>query len=183
MNTTRSAFSQLAIKPCYAAFLIAGWRVRRSRRVPLGRPGPAFESFGGLAGVPSIGVTGVPSIGVSRRNPRRTRAGMSRPGFRCRSQGSRMSSTIGRARRSWVLGVGGGDEPGPAVGLCGCAQGRGSPAQGVLDEPERVLDVETTQIASPTGLQIDCGSGGPLWFPRNRGGFLYAASRLRAAVS
>ena len=53
------------------------------------------------------------------------------------------------------LGVGGGDEPGPAVGLCGCAQSWGGPAQGVLDEPEGVLDVETAQVAGPAGVR-DC---------------------------
>ncbi|HEY5475588.1 MAG TPA: hypothetical protein VIK11_02630, partial [Tepidiformaceae bacterium] len=46
---------ELAIKPSYAAFLIAGYRVRRSRRVPFGRPGPGVRDFGGLAGVPSVG--------------------------------------------------------------------------------------------------------------------------------
>ena len=85
---------KLAIKPGYAAFLIAGYRVRRSRRVPFGRPGPGVRDFGGLAGVPSVG--------ASRRNPLRTRAGVSRPGLRRRSQGSRRSSTRPLARRSWV---------------------------------------------------------------------------------
>jgi hypothetical protein len=40
------------------------------------------------------------------------------------------------------LGVGGDDEPGPPVGLFGGAQRWRGPTQGVLDEPEGVLDVE-----------------------------------------
>jgi hypothetical protein len=39
------------------------------------------------------------------RNPRRTRAGVSRPGGAGRSQGRRRSSASGRARRSWVWQV------------------------------------------------------------------------------
>ena len=40
------------------------------------------------------------------------------------------------------LGVGGDDEPGPAIGLYGCAHGGGGPAEGVLGEAVGVLDVE-----------------------------------------
>jgi hypothetical protein len=56
---------------------MAGWRVLGGLRVPCGRPGPAREGFGGLAGVSRC----VPS----RRNPRRTRAGVSWWGWRGRS--------------------------------------------------------------------------------------------------
>ena len=48
---------QLAIKRpsrSHAAFLITGYRVLGGLFVPFGRPGPAREGFGGLAGVPSV---------------------------------------------------------------------------------------------------------------------------------
>ena len=41
-------------------------------------------------------------VGRRFRNPRRTRAGVSRPGGAGRSQGRRRSAASGRARRSWV---------------------------------------------------------------------------------
>ena len=67
-----------------------------------------------------------------------------------------------------------------------------APAQPVQQVPDRVV----AQQGSLVGVVVfGEGSGDPLfetdqvlvkgelWFPRNRGGFLYAASRLRAAVS
>src|ERR1019366_2459739 len=59
------------------------------------------------------------------------------------------------------LGVGGEDEPGPAVGLFGVAQRWGGPAQGVLEEPEGVLDVEAAQVSPPTDVEVEGGSRGP----------------------
>ena len=61
---------------------------------PGGRPGPGREGFGALAGVELLA--------RRFRNPRRTRAGVSRPGGAGFSQGRRRSSARGRARRSWV---------------------------------------------------------------------------------
>jgi hypothetical protein len=63
------------------------------RREPLGRLGPGRQGFGALA------TTG--RAACSRRNPRRTRVGVSRPGSSRRSHGRRWSATSGRARRSW----------------------------------------------------------------------------------
>jgi hypothetical protein len=61
---------------------------------PGGRPGPGRVGFGALAGW-----TDVPR---RFRNPRRTRAGVSRAGRAGFSQGRRRSLAKGRARRSWV---------------------------------------------------------------------------------
>src|SRR5450759_5389019 len=58
------------------------------------------------------------------------------------------------------LGVGGEDEPGPAVGLFAVAQRWGGPAQGVLEEPEGVLDVEAAQVSPPTDVEVEGGSRG-----------------------
>jgi|ERR1035437_6040534 hypothetical protein len=46
-------------------------------------------------------------------------------------------------------GVGGDDQPGPAVGLVGGLQRRCGPAEGALDEAEGVLDVEAAQVGTP----------------------------------
>ncbi len=57
------------------------------------------------------------------------------------------------------LGVGGGDGPGPPVGLFGGAQSWGGPPEGVLAEPEGVFDIEAAQIGSPAGVRGRIGSG------------------------
>ncbi|ETT24309.1 hypothetical protein RR21198_4839 [Rhodococcus rhodochrous ATCC 21198] len=61
---------------------------------PKGRPGPGREGLGAPAGV------GI--VRQMHRHPRRTRARVSRPGGRGRSQGRRRSSARGRASRSWA---------------------------------------------------------------------------------
>ena len=98
-----------ARKPQGAAFFRAGWRVRGPVRVPLGRPGPGRSEFGGLARVPMVA--------ASRRNPRRTRAGVSLSGCRGFSHEVSGDESAGQPQ----LGVGGNGQPGPAVGLLGGA--------------------------------------------------------------
>ena len=66
----------------------------RRLREPGGRPGPGLPGFGALAGQVVIG--------RMFRNPRRTRAGVSRPGAAGFSHGRRRSAANGRARRSWA---------------------------------------------------------------------------------
>lgn len=75
--------------------LPTSWRVAGRRFFePDGRPGPGRLGFGARAGQGKLG----------RRflNPRRTRAGVSRPGSAGFSHGRRRSATRGRAGRSWV---------------------------------------------------------------------------------
>ena len=52
------------------------------------------------------------------------------------------------------LGVGGGDEPAPAVGLVGCAQRWCCPAEGSFEEAECVLDVEAAQVGAPAAVDV-----------------------------
>jgi hypothetical protein len=73
---------------------MAGERVARAERVPLGRPGERPQGCGGQA------KTG--SRGTSRDNPRWTRAGVNLPAGWGRCQGNRWSTTSGRARRTCV---------------------------------------------------------------------------------
>src|ERR1035437_7673003 len=87
-----AGFTKLAIKPWsrfHAAFLTAGYRVRGGRGVFFGRPGPGLSDFGALAGVPGVG--------RRRRNPLRTRAGVSLA--RCRLVRRRSRSGRSRCRR------------------------------------------------------------------------------------
>ena len=75
--------------------LPTSWQVAGCRFFdPGGRPGPGLPGFGALAGQGSAW--------RMVRNPRRTRAGVSRPGGQGRCQGSRMSAARWRARRSWA---------------------------------------------------------------------------------
>ena len=59
------------------------------------------------------------------------------------------------------LGVGGHDDPGPAVALVGCADAWPGPAQSLLEEPEGVFQVEVAQEGSPQAVQISVGEFGP----------------------
>ena len=71
------------------------------------------------------------------RNPRRTRAGVSLAGKAGLLPGKPLIG--GQAAGEPELGEGGQDEPGPAVGGGRIAEFRAGPAQGLLEEPERVL--------------------------------------------
>lgn len=51
------------------------------------------------------------------------------------------------------LGERGDDDPGPAVGRFGVADLRNGPAQGLLEEPEGVLDVEAAQPCRPDRIE------------------------------
>ena len=55
---------------------------------------------------------------------------------------------------------------------------------GLAEQGARLLQ---QAVKVPVGVEVGESTGescdGVVWFPRNRGGFLYAASRLRAAVS
>ena len=71
------------------------WRGAGCRLVdPGGRPGPGLPGFGAPARQGRAW--------WMFRNPRRTRAGVSRPGGAGRSQGRRRSAASGRASRSWA---------------------------------------------------------------------------------
>lgn len=59
------------------------------------------------------------------------------------------------------LGVGGCDGPGPPVGLFGGADRGGDPAEGVLREPEGVLDVEAVQVGAGTKVEVGLPGSGP----------------------
>ena len=62
------------------------------------------------------------------------------------------------------LGVAGDDQPGPAVGGGRVAELRPGPAELLLQEPERVLDVETAQECLPGAVHLvpgGTGAGGP----------------------
>ena len=55
----------------------------------------------------------------------------------------------------------GDDQPRPVVGLSGCAQRRGGPAEGVLGEPEGVFDVEAAQVGAPAQIEVGSAGSGP----------------------
>jgi hypothetical protein len=57
------------------------------------------------------------------------------------------------------LGVGGGDEPGPSVGLFGCAEFWGGPAERAFLEPESVFDIEAVQVGPEAAVEV--GETGP----------------------
>src|SRR5450756_277862 len=62
------------------------------------------------------------------------------------------------------LGVGGEDQPGPAVGGFGVAELRPGPAGLLFQEPERVLDIKTAQERLPGPVHLffgGAGAGGP----------------------
>jgi hypothetical protein len=67
------------------------------------------------------------------------------------------------------LGVHGDDDPGPAVGSFGVAQLGCGPSEGLLEQAERVLDVESAQECLPAAVDVclgGVGSGSPQpdWF-------------------
>ena len=59
----------------------------------------------------------------------------------------------------------------------------GSGSWTVLDEDGEPVPTVEAFLAHLQALDRSPTTLRTLWFPRNRGGFLYAASRLRAAVS
>ena len=60
------------------------------------------------------------------------------------------------------LGVGGDDDPGPAVGLLGGADLRGGEAEGALQGADGVLDVEPCEVGAPELVQGQgAGAGVP----------------------
>lgn len=52
------------------------------------------------------------------------------------------------------LGVGGEDQPGPAVGCLGGSDFRCGPAEGLLEQTEGVLDVEASQAGLPEAVGV-----------------------------
>ena len=81
---------ELSLRRFSTSWRGAGWRFFE----PGGLPGPGLPGFGAPAGQGTIARMFL--------NPRRTRAGVSRPGGAGRSQGRRRSAASGRARRSWA---------------------------------------------------------------------------------
>ncbi len=59
------------------------------------------------------------------------------------------------------LGVGGDDQPGPAVGGLGGADLRGGPGEGLLEQAEGVFDVEASQVGLPETIVTVSVSGMP----------------------
>ena len=72
----------------------------------------------------------------------------------------RQPDVCGEVAGEVQLGVGGDDDPGPAVGGGRVAELRAGPSQLLLQEPERVLDVETAQERLPGPVHLVCGGGG-----------------------
>ena len=96
------------------------------------------------------------------RNPRRTLAGVSRPGAAGRSQGRRRSATRGRASRSWVCAAMT-SQVQRSAGVRG-ADLRCGPAEGLLEQPEGVFQVEATQEGLPPAVhvgRVGAGDRGP----------------------
>ena len=58
------------------------------------------------------------------------------------------------------LGVGGEDQPGPAVGGFRRADLRGGPAEGLFEQAEGVLDVEAPQVCLPETVGVRRGGVG-----------------------
>jgi hypothetical protein len=123
-------------------FLPTSWRrVGLWFLEPGGRPGPGREGFGALAG----------RVVFSRRfrNPRRMRAGVSRCGL---VAGFLPWSTqiAGEVACQSKLGVGDHDDQDPAFALVRCADAWSDPAQGLLEEPEGVFQVEAAMGSGPS---------------------------------
>ena len=57
------------------------------------------------------------------------------------------------------LGVRGDDQPGPAVGGGGVTQLGANPAEGLLEEPEGVLKIESAQEGLPGPVDLGAGRG------------------------
>ena len=69
---------------------------------------------------------------------------------------------MSRASHSW--GESGEDQPGPGVGGGRVAEPGAGPAEGLLEEPERVLDIKASQERLPAAVRlggIRGGIGGP----------------------
>jgi hypothetical protein len=117
----------------------------------LGRPGEHPQGFGVAAGEPSAH--------NSRGNPRRTRQGR-KPR---RGRGISPTAAVGR-RRPRGPGAAGRRQPAPAR-----STGRperdaaavGHPAEGLLVEPDGVLQVEPTDIGPPDQIEITAAGAGP----------------------
>ncbi|MCP2256870.1 hypothetical protein LX15_000553 [Streptoalloteichus tenebrarius] len=120
----------------------AGWRLSR----PAGRPGSGREGFG---------TPGQASCGCGFRNPRRTRAGVSRRTGAGVSPGA--AQIGGEVAGEAELGVGGEQQPAPAVGRLRVPERRSGPAKGLCEHAEGVLDIEPARERPPR--QIDPGPG------------------------
>jgi hypothetical protein len=145
-----TGFFRTSLRGCVAGFLTAGQRVAGPRRLPVGRPGERPAGFGAAAGEPSAH--------SSRGNPRRTT-----PVTAAVGSGSlpRQPLVAGELAGQAELGVGGQHQPGPAVGLFGMARPRRRPTQGLLGEPDRVLQVEPADVRPPGKVQIQLHALGP----------------------
>jgi hypothetical protein len=124
---------------CYVlALVLPTLRMGGGRRFfePGGRPGPGLPGFGAPAGQGMVA--------RMLRNPRRTRAGVSRPGGAGFSQGRRRSAA-GEAE----LGVAGDEQPGPPVRGGRVAHLRGGPAEDLLEQAEGVFQVKPAQVRLP----------------------------------
>jgi hypothetical protein len=128
--------------------LPTSWRVAGRRFFdPGGRPGPGLPGFGALARAGSAW--------QMFRNPRRTRAGVSRPWRAGPLPGQ--PDVGGQPAGEPELGVGGDDQPGPPVGGGRVAQLRPGPAQDLLEESERVFLVRLGRVVR-RGRALPLGS-------------------------
>src|ERR1035441_9151100 len=159
-------------------FFPTSWRVAGRRFFePGGRPGPGLPGFGAPAGEAVFA--------RMFRNPRRTRAGVSRPGgagFFPGGRGADGPDPAGDPRRGEParrggflpgaaqiagempgeaqLGMAGDDDPGPPVSGGGVADLRGGPAEDLLEQPEGVLEIETAQERLPEPVHVGRGRAG-----------------------
>lgn len=69
------------------------------------------------------------------------------------------AQVLGEGAGEAELGVGGDDEPGPQIGAVGVTDFRGRPAEGLLPQPEGVLQVESAEEGLPPAVHVH-GCGG-----------------------
>lgn len=92
----------------------------------------------------------------ARRNSRRTR-----PGVRSAGPLPGAAQAGGEGAGQAELGISSDDQPGPGIGLGWAAQAGPREPEGLLPEPESVLDVESSQVRTPKPVQVArCGAQG-----------------------
>jgi hypothetical protein len=70
------------------------------------------------------------------------------------------TEVLGEGPGEAELGVGGDDQPGPQVGGVGIPDLGDGPAEGLLEQPERVLQVESSQERLPAQVYVLAGHRG-----------------------
>ena len=116
---------------------------------PDGRPGPGVLGLGALAGKVIAGR-------MFRNRAEHVRLWVGRGGGLL----PRTAQILDEATREAELGMGGDDQPGPAVGGLGSTDLRTGPAQGLLEQPKRVLEIEPAQVGLPPAVHVPSGGAG-----------------------